>query len=120
MSSAAAAPAPPSFVAHLHRVSGDRALVLDFRRNFHIVRHKHNRRRFRKGAVKQALEHLICYLGTVPAEWFPSPQNFDSDSDTDADFEQDESALSDDGGDEAYGDGAQPIDLDSAIWRLTR
>lgn len=79
-------PVVPSFVSHLNRVSEDRTYVLDFKRNFFVIRHKHNRRRFRKSAVKQALEHCICYLGTVPAEYFPELDKFDTDSDTDGDI----------------------------------
>jgi hypothetical protein len=82
------ASAVPLFVSHLTRVSANPADVLNFRRNFHIVRHKHDRRRFRKRTVKQALEHLICYLGTVPLIDFPDITNFDSDSESDADISE--------------------------------
>ncbi len=44
------------------------------------------RQRFRKRTVKQALEHLICYLGTVPAEFFPEIDNFDTDSESDSEI----------------------------------
>jgi hypothetical protein len=81
--------AVPLFVSHLTRISKDRSHVLDFRRNFFIIRHKHDRRRFRKSAVKQALEHLICYLGTVQTEKFPTIESFESDSDTDIEFDED-------------------------------
>ena len=83
------------------RVSANPADVLNFRRNFHIIRHKNDRRRFRKRTVKQALEHLVCYLGTVPLIDFPEITNFDSDSESDADIAESDHEAEDEDDDDS-------------------